>query len=143
MEEAIKQQADPVGTYTDSWKRIEQAGAGRLAFFAAFYDRFLGGSAEIREKFAHADLARQQLMLKQSFAFMEFYFTRGEANAQLRHIAERHSRADLDIPPRFYACWLDALLATVQDTDSGCDDQVLDAWRTIFTPGIEFMKSMY
>ena len=72
------------------------------AFLEDFYDRFVGSSEEVREKFRGVDLKRQVRMLEDSL-YVVAVAAQGEegspARGALPFLAARHSRHDLDIRP--------------------------------------------
>ena len=65
------------------------------------------------------------------------------AVAYLERIAQRHGRADLDIPPELYELWLDSLVATARELDPQFDDETETVWREMIRPGIEIMQARY
>ena len=75
------------------------------AFLEGFYDRFVGSSEEVREKFRDVDLTRQVRMLQDSL-YVVAVAAQGEEGSPARNalpwLAERHSRRDLDIRPELY-----------------------------------------
>ena len=79
------------------------------AFLEGFYDRFVGSSEEVREKFRDVDLKRQVRMLQDSL-YVVAVAAQGEEGSPARNalpwLAERHSRRDLDIRPECTTCGL-------------------------------------
>ena len=70
-------------------------------FFDTFYDRFLAKSPAVAEKFRNTDFKHQKQMLRESLVWMlSFNLGSGGAHAELEQLAERHSRREVDIPPR-------------------------------------------
>jgi len=108
-----------------------------------FYERFLGSSEEVREKFAGVDLERQFQMVTDSLYVLAVVAEGQGPTEALEGIAERHSRRGADIRSGLYDLWLGALLATVADHDPEFDPEVEDAWRQTLATGIEYMRSRY
>lgn len=113
-------------------------------FLDTFYNRFLGSSEEIRQKFQKTDMDLQKQMLLKSLK-LSAGATAGsrEALAEISDRAESHDRNHLDIPPRLYAYWLDSLIASAERFDSEWDDSVEAAWRRILGHVINHMARKY
>lgn len=113
-------------------------------FIATFYARFLGASDEVREKFKHTDFDRQNKMLLRSLRL-----TAGAASGdveslqELRERAETHDRLHLDIPPRLYELWRDAIIETAREFDPAWDAEVEQSWRSILGHVIHQMTKHY
>ncbi len=132
--------------FNDSYERVLSYRASeriRLAFFDEFYKRFVEASEEVRQKFQHTDMAVQRLMLKKSLVYLLNYYATENVNEFLKRTAERHGRQDLDIRPELYDLWLDKLIETLAECDPKFSTRVEEAWRTVLTPGISYMRSMY
>lgn len=131
---------DAIEVFHDSLTRC----LGDPAFMDRFYDTFLASSDDVRSRFRGTDFARQKRMLKTSlFLIMLANDGQPEGVQHLERIAERHSARGLDIPPRLYVLWLDALLDTVRATDPRCDPSVLAAWDAMMAPGIAAMVARH
>ncbi len=113
-------------------------------FMDIFYDKFIASSEKVAHKFAEVDLEKQKKALQLSLRML-IMSGRGDdtADMYLRHIAERHSRRDLDIEPELYALWLEALVATVRQVDLEFTSEVERAWREILQHGIDYLISEY
>lgn len=125
--------------FNDSMERC----SSRSDFLNRFYVAFLAASDEVAKKFEHTDLKKQARMLKISLYIMMLTGDAAGGAAQLEKLAQRHSRAELDIKPELYDLWLDRLLQTVRQVDPKFDAQTEAAWRRVLQPGIDFMKSRY
>jgi hemoglobin-like flavoprotein len=115
-------------------------------FLDTFYKRFVASSDEVREKFKSTDLARQTRMLADSLYVLANAALSEEGSpgrGSLPYIAERHSRADLDIPSHLYDHWLACLIDTARLHDPDFAPEVEGAWRTTLGWGIEYMRSRY
>jgi hemoglobin-like flavoprotein len=71
------------------------------------------------------------------------FFVAQHQDEYLRQLAERHSKQGVDVPPELYSVWLDCLIETVRRFDPKFNDEVGNAWRRVFSKGIEFMASKY
>jgi hemoglobin-like flavoprotein len=128
--------------FENSFKRIfgEQVGiteAGE-SFFVRFYEIFLASSPVVRELFTRTDMTHQVTMLRRSLYELVTFYVSGVLSEPLRRIAQVHQH--LAITPDLYDVWLDALIATVREFDSECDELTEYAWRLALTPGISYMK---
>lgn len=113
-------------------------------FFDRFYERFLGSSDVIADKFREVDFRRQHQALRRAF-YLLFSAMAGEPDAwqQLELRAVRHSRTALDIEPWMYTVWLDCLMETIQEFDPASDAETERAWRDVMDVGIKFMIERY
>lgn len=117
----------------------------RWDFFDRFYERFLGSSPEVREKFADTDFVHQKRALRASFHVMLLAAedeTKGP-DRYLAHVAARHGAGDLDIGAKLYDLWLDSLLATVRDCDPEFGPEVEKAWEAVMMVGIHYLCRNY
>lgn len=116
------------------------------AFLEGFYDRFVGSSEEVREKFRGVDLKRQVRMLQDSL-YVSAVAVQGEegspARGALPFLAARHSRHDLDIRPELYDLWIDCLIETARAHDPQFGPDVESAWRGTLTLVADYMKARY
>lgn len=119
---------------------------GAPGFLAAFYDRFTGSSAEVREKFRGVDMKRQVRVLEDSL-YVVAVAVQGEegslARGDLPRLAERHSRRDLDIRPELYDLWLQCLVETARGHDPQWSEDVAAAWRETLTFGADYLRQRY
>lgn len=124
---------------------IAEASLRRCAgerFFQSFYKRLLGVSDEVRAKFAATDFDRQNKLLQHGIGLL-FSYAKRPNPVLLDRIAQRHSHADLDVPPIQYHHFTDRLVATVREFDPEFRPEVEDAWRQAMAPGIAFIMSRY
>jgi hemoglobin-like flavoprotein len=116
------------------------------AFLHEFYELFMASSPEVREKFSSTEFPRQTRVLADSLYIMAVASeSKDDAIAwkELDRLAERHSRADLDIRPELYASWLECLLEAARDFDPEFSPAVEKAWRSALAAGIEHLRSRY
>ena len=92
-----------VETFLASLKRCLAA----PGFLESFYERFVGSSEEVREKFRNTDMKRQARVLEESL-YVVANAVQGEENSLARGalspLAARHGRQGLDIPPASTTC---------------------------------------
>ncbi len=113
------------------------------AFFKQFYVNFLATSLAVAEHFRDTDMQQQVTMLQKSFYQLVSMYAMDEPTENLKGIARTHSRAGHDIEPALYDLWMDALLRTVEEFDSGFDADVALSWRLALAPGVALMKHYY
>lgn len=118
--------------------------AGTSAFAPAFYERFMGSSDLIREKFRFTDFETQHKMLVRSLELCAGA-TAGEPEslAEMRERATTHDRDHLDIQPELYEVWLETIIATARDFDEEWSDGVEAAWRRILGHVVQHMVRKY
>ena len=126
--------------FRESYDRAIETDSRQDQFFDAFYDCFISKSDEIAAKFAHTNMRRQREMLYSSFRHMVDFSVQRQAGDELRRIAERHSKSQIDIHPDLYDIWLESLIETVHLFDPRCTEEVELAWRVVLAPGIVYMK---
>jgi hemoglobin-like flavoprotein len=114
------------------------------AFIPAFYERFLGASDEIKDKFRFTDFEKQNEMLRRSLELCAGA-TVGEPEA-LREINDRattHDRDHLNIEARFYDIWRETIIGTARDFDDQWNETVEAAWQTILGHVVQHMIRKY
>lgn len=113
-------------------------------FVTSFYDRFMSSSDEIRKKFRFTDFKIQNRMLLRSLK-LAAAATEGDA-AGLRELTERsktHDRSHLDIEPRLYDLWKDAVIETARTFDTQWNQEIENAWNKILGYVINHMIRNY
>ncbi len=113
-------------------------------FVSSFYDRFMGKSEEVREKFRFTDFKKQNAMLQRSLELCAGA-TAGEPEA-LREMNDRattHDRHHLNIDAKFYDLWLEAIIETASDFDEEWNGEVESSWRRILDYAIQHMIRKY
>jgi hemoglobin-like flavoprotein len=131
-----------VETFLASLKRCLAA----PGFLDSFYERFVGSSEEIREKFRNTDMKRQTRVLEDSL-YVVANAVQGEENSLARGalpaLAARHSRQGLDIAPRLYDLWIECLVETAREHDPRFAPDVEAAWREVLTFGADYMRQRH
>jgi hemoglobin-like flavoprotein len=131
-----------VETFLGSLKRCLAA----PGFLDAFYERFVGSSAEVREKFRNTDMKRQARVLEDSL-YVVANAVLGEENSLARGalpaLAARHSRQGLDIRPELYDLWIECIVETARAYDPQFDATVESAWRETLAFGADYLRQRY
>jgi hemoglobin-like flavoprotein len=115
-------------------------------FMDDFYGRFVGSSAEVREKFKNTDMKRQAQMVADSLYVVANAVQSEEgspARRELPRIAARHSRGERDIPPGLYDVWIGCLLETARGHDPQFGPEVERAWQEVLSFGADYMRDRY
>ena len=131
-----------VETFLASLKRCLAA----PGFLESFYETFIASSEEIREKFRNTDMARQTRVLADSL-YVVANAVQGQEGSPawgpLPWLAGRHSRKDLDIPPRLYDRWIDCLVEAARNHDPDFAPEVESAWREVLVFGADYLRQRY
>jgi len=113
-------------------------------FIASFYERFLANGPEIASKFEKTDFDEQHKLLRHGINLMIMYASDNVVGTSgLKRIKESHSKARLNIEPRFYEVWKQSLLDTVADHDRKYDFSVRMAWSDVLDKGISYIAAGY
>ena len=113
-------------------------------FATTFYDTLFETEKSVAVLFANTDFEVQKRLLRSAVEVM-IRFGAGEegARAEIKRLAERHARDDLNIAPAAYAVWLDVLCATLRRHDSEFGRDLELAWRERMQTGINVMTARY
>jgi hemoglobin-like flavoprotein len=109
-------------------------------FIGCFYERFIASSPDVRARFAHTDMARQQEKLTRSLRMLAAAVV--GAPAGLRELAERaetHGRRGMRITPDLYELWSAAILATAREHDPQWSPDVEAAWVSTLNMVVQYM----
>jgi hypothetical protein len=115
-------------------------------FMEAFFDRFVGSSEEVRERFRGVDMKGQARVVADSLYVVANAVQGVEgspARGELPRIAARHSRKDLDIRPGLYDLWIDCLVETARLHDPQFTPGIETAWRDTLRFGADYMRERY
>jgi hemoglobin-like flavoprotein len=107
--------------------------------FDTFYRLFLNKSPDIPPLFVRTDFPHQKLMLRESLLEMLTFSQTQAGRAEIERLAERHR--SLNIQPRHYELWLDALCEALEKHDPAFTPQLERLWRDLMRPGIELMTA--
>ena len=132
----------PVETFLASLRRCLAA----PRFLDSFYERFMGSSEEVRDKFRNTDMKRQARVLEDSL-YVVANAVQGEENSLARGalppLAARHGHRGLDIRPGLYDLWIDCLVETARAYDPQFDAGAESAWRETLDFGIDYLRQRY
>jgi hemoglobin-like flavoprotein len=116
------------------------------AFLDAFYERFMGSSEEIREKFRGTDMKRQAAVLADTL-YVVANAVQGEedsiARGSLPALAVKHRRHGIDIRPGLYDLWIECLVETARAHDPQFGPEVERAWRETLAFGADYLRQRY
>jgi len=138
-----EQMSELARIFNDSYERVTRPSTGGDEFFAAFYQLLVTTDDEAASKFRNTDMPAQVRMLRASVAILLNFFATEHVSDSIARLAKSHSKRGADIPPRLYTVWLDCLIETVRRFDPKFNDEVANAWRVVFSKGIEYMTSRY
>ena len=128
-----------VETFLASLKRCLAA----PGFLESFYERFVGSSEEVREKFRNTDMKRQARVLEESL-YVVANAVQGEENSLARGAlpaARGPARpAGPRHPPGLYDLWIECLVETARAHDPQFAPAVEAAWRETLTFGADYMR---
>lgn len=129
-----------IAAFSDSLGRCH----ARPEFLTKFYERLIGASPEVAEKFRNTDLDKQRRALSASLYAMVLAMEGGQAaSVYLDRVARQHGRGELDIPPHLYELWLECLIEAVRECDPQFSDETERLWRDAMAFGVQFMKARY
>jgi len=113
-------------------------------FIPAFYANFFRACPEAQPMFAKTDFSRQHKLLRHALGLLlNFPGHSGAEPNLLTRIAERHGRGDLDVAPRLYPAFVDAMIQTIGEYDPQFTPALESAWRKSVAPGIAYLQSKY
>lgn len=127
---------DKSAIFNDSFEKCLQGHYG--AFFEIFYREFEASSPKIKTLFANTDPQRRYDMLEESILILATYSVDHKVTPELKQLALLHARLGLDTT--MFDCWFDALMATLSSVDSRFDEDHIEAWREVLSPGILYLK---
>jgi hemoglobin-like flavoprotein len=118
-----------------SYHRARETGE----LFDTFYRLFLGKSPEIPPMFARTDFPHQKLMLRESLLEMLTIAQTESGRDEIERLAQRHRQ--LNVQPRHYVLWLDALCEALAKHDPAFTPQLAQMWRDAMHNGIQVMTA--
>ncbi len=119
-----------------SYHRARESGQ----LFDTFYQIFLTKSPEIPSMFARTDFPHQNLMLRESILEMLLFAQTGAGQAEIERLARRHRQ--LNVAPRHYELWLDALCEALAAHDCEFNSTLERMWRDAMRKGIQLMSAI-
>ena len=126
--------------FEESYWRAAAAYVDGKTFADAFYDRFLASSDEIRALFGGTDFEIQKRMFLLSILYVSSLYGKPRPGRLITTLAERHR--SVGVRPEMFGTWRDCLLETVRVHDPDSDEAVLEAWRAVMEPGVEYVASV-
>lgn len=113
-------------------------------FIPAFYARLMASSERVRSKFRHTNFESQNQMLLRSLKLVAGVCNNEpEALRELRHRAQTHDHAHLNIKPDLYEHWQVALVSTAAEVDPHWDEETERAWNVILDSVVNHMVRRY
>lgn len=110
-------------------------------FFPAFYRNFFAALPEAEPLFVKTNLARQHKLIEHAIKILLIFPQQaGGESTLLDRLAEKHGKAELGIPPAWYAPFLDSLVVTASQFDPEFTSEVGAAWRESLQPGMDYMR---
>ena len=124
-----------------SYRRCRLAGT----FADDFYRELWNLSPEIAAYFRNTDMGTQMRALDSGVRYLILYFHDPNpiTETMVHRLGEKHSGSHLNVPPKLYALWLDALMKTVESHDPQFSAELEEAWRTVMEHGISVFESVY
>jgi hemoglobin-like flavoprotein len=111
---------------------------GNPRFLDIFYDRFVGSSGEIAEKFTGTNMARQKRALKASL-YTAMLAADGNPPA-IEHLERLgHHHAALRIKSEHFEQWRECLITAVRESGGMLDVRTPEVWRAVLDVAIRLM----
>ena len=108
------------------------------SFIQDFYDRFIGHSDAIRDKFKNTDLDRQAQAMADSLYSIAVAVHGGPENLARADMKRLHAKhRTMGIERSMYDTWLECFVETARTHDAQFSSSVEKAWRTCLAAGIE------
>ncbi|WP_146369566.1 globin [Symmachiella macrocystis] len=94
--------------------------------------------------FAATDMVKQNELLQVGIESL-IDFSAGDANVEveIRRLGVLHDRQHHATRPELYPLWVNALVATIGETDSDVTPEITAAWQRVVAPGIALIGSYY
>lgn len=113
-------------------------------FFDDFYFNLSDRLPIVGSMFAQVDMEQQNQLIRDGIAdLIDYAIGSSRAAAELKRLADSHSRSGLGIAPEFYPHWVDSLMETIRKHDPEADDVSEAVWRQVLADGITLMISGY
>ncbi|AJQ92840.1 hypothetical Protein YC6258_00790 [Gynuella sunshinyii YC6258] len=92
--------------------------------------------------FRNTDMQAQKSLLRSGILVLIMH-ARGMPDTKVNALGKSHSRKALNVHPRHYAHWLDALMETLDRHDPEFSPTLEMAWRNTLQPIIDKISGMY
>ncbi len=113
-------------------------------FSDIFYDHLAQQSSEIGPMFAATDMVKQNELLRVGIeSLVDFSAGDADVEVEIRRLGVLHDRKHHATRPELYPLWVNALVATIGETDSEVTPEITAAWRRVVAPGIALIGSYY
>ena len=113
-------------------------------FFDDFYDNFLASSPKIAGMFAGTEMTRQKQLLRAGIGHLIMAYQGNPMSImKLEKIGASHDREHINVAPKMYPLWKNALLKTVSKHDPEFNDDVRKAWVQVIDKGIATIVAKY
>ena len=129
--------------FNDSYSRVLKGEIDGKNFFDLFYDKFIGSSPFVKEKFKNTKLEKQKEKVKKSFYHLIQFFVTKNVSPYMENIAKVHSKNKMDIEPYLYDFFAQSLIDAIKEFDTEFCDDVELSWRMVLSAGITYMKFQY
>ena len=130
------------GEHVDAFVASVKRCLESTSFIKDFYERFLGTSVAVRDKFLDTNFDRQHQAMADSLYAMAVDAQGGPENLarlDMNRLTRRHK--EMGIGAGMYDVWLDCLIQTAREHDPEFSDTLERTWRECLAPGIERMRS--
>ncbi|WP_428241136.1 globin [Gynuella sp.] len=131
-----------MGSHADAVFQSYGRSCNKPVFFEDFYTIFTGKSHEIRDMFRNTDMQAQKSLLRTGILVLVMN-ARGMPDTKVNALGKSHSKKGLNVHPRHYALWLDALMETLSRHDPEFNPALEVAWRSTLQPIIDKIAGMY
>lgn len=102
----------------------------RRDFLQRFYTIFVSSDPEIARKFRDTDWSQQIHLLRHGISASIMYAGGGDLGShELQRLHKSHGKRGYDVEPWMYDNWLEALIRTLNETDSQFTPELEQRWR--------------
>lgn len=115
-------------------------------FASQFYDNLFFLSPKIKRYFKDTKFEHQHKALMFGLDYLIGYVdekTRPKVKTQVLRISRTHSYRNLNIHPRDYYYWIEALIMTIRENDEHWYDDLQYYWREVIFLPVSFIMSQY
>ncbi|CAN5570349.1 hypothetical protein BH23BAC4_BH23BAC4_07460 [soil metagenome] len=113
-------------------------------FFDNFYEAFLSNSEDVRRKLEGIDPRLHKRELRISLLIVVTAVIRKRKDMSLLEpTAATHSHTGRNIEPHLDGFWLNALLRSVEKSDTRFSEEIEKLWRQAFEPAVNYMSERY